>query len=98
MVNRLIILGMVAMCAFIPISILAASDEIPDWIKNNAKWWSDGQITQDEFIQGIQYLIEREILEIPQYDSIQEDSSNVVPEWVKNNAGWWACALIRNMP
>jgi len=31
--------------------------KIPDWIRINAKWWSDDQISDDEFINGIQYLI-----------------------------------------
>ncbi len=68
--------------------------KIPEWIKNNAKWWSEGQITQDDFIQGTQYMIQQGLLEVPPSDSTQEDSSNVVPEWVKNNAGWWADGLI----
>jgi predicted secreted protein with PEFG-CTERM motif len=29
---------------------------IPAWIKNNAKWWSQGSITDDDFAKGIQYL------------------------------------------
>ena len=29
---------------------------IPDWIKNNAGWWSDGQIDDDSFVSGIQWL------------------------------------------
>ncbi len=30
---------------------------IPDWIKNNAGWWADGQIDDNAFVSGIQYLI-----------------------------------------
>ena len=26
---------------------------IPDWIKNNAGWWSDGQIDDNSFVSGI---------------------------------------------
>ena len=38
--------------------------EIPTWIKNNAGWWSDGQIDDEAFVQGIQYLITNGILQI----------------------------------
>ena len=31
--------------------------EIPGWIKNNAGWWADGQIDDNSFVLGIQYLI-----------------------------------------
>ena len=30
---------------------------IPAWIKNNAGWWADGQIDDNSFVSGIQYLI-----------------------------------------
>jgi len=33
------------------------SNEIPAWIKNNACWWSQGVITDGDFVNGIQYLI-----------------------------------------
>jgi hypothetical protein len=37
---------------------------IPPWIKNNAKWWSDGTITDSDFVQGIQYLITNGIIKL----------------------------------
>ena len=39
-------------------------NEIPSWIKNNAAWWADGQIDDNSFVQGIQYLIQNRILRI----------------------------------
>jgi len=63
--------------------------EIPSWIKNNAGWWSDGQIDDTAFIQGIQYLITEGIMDIPLTES-GESSGNEIPSWIKNNAGWWS--------
>ena len=40
------------------------SDEIPSWIKNNAGWWANGQISDKDFVSGIQYLIENGIMKI----------------------------------
>ena len=40
------------------------STEIPGWIKNNAEWWSSGQIDDNYFVQGIQWLIENDIMRI----------------------------------
>jgi hypothetical protein len=37
---------------------------IPDWIKNNAEWWAAGQIDDESFVQGIQYLIEKGIMKV----------------------------------
>jgi len=38
------------------------AEEIPSWIKNNADWWAQGLITDDDFVKGIQYLIENGIM------------------------------------
>jgi hypothetical protein len=38
---------------------------IPDWIKNNAGWWANGDIDDDSFVQGIQFLIKEGIMKIP---------------------------------
>lgn len=35
---------------------------IPGWIKNNADWWSEGLISEDEFVKGIEFLVENRIL------------------------------------
>ena len=37
---------------------------IPDWIRNNAKWWADGLITDEDYIKGLQYLISQGILKV----------------------------------
>lgn len=67
--------------------------KIPEWIKNNAGWWADGQIADSDFISGIQYLIKENIIQVPKTES-GESITKEVPEWIKNNAGWWADGLI----
>ena len=44
--------------------IESSSKEIPDWVRNNAGWWADGQIEDSDFVAGIQYLIENGIISI----------------------------------
>jgi len=63
---------------------------IPDWIKNNAGWWAEGQIDDTAFLQGIQFLIREGIMIIPPTESSGTSESQGVPDWIKNNAGWWA--------
>jgi len=41
-----------------------AKISVPDWIKNNALWWADGLITDDDFVKGIQYLVEKGIIRV----------------------------------
>ncbi len=38
--------------------------EIPKWIRDNAKWWSEGLISDQDYINGLQYLIKQGILKV----------------------------------
>ena len=42
----------------------ATPQEIPQWIKSNAEWWSQGLISDDDFVKGIQYLVEQGIITV----------------------------------
>ena len=61
---------------------------IPDWIRNNALWWSDEQIDDNTFIQGIEYLIKNDIIIIPQTQQ-ETTETKEIPPWIRNNAEWW---------
>jgi len=41
-----------------------AETSIPDWIKNNAGWWADGQIDDNTYVSGLQWLISNGIMKI----------------------------------
>ena len=42
----------------------SAAAKIPDWVKNNAGWWADGQIDDNSFVQGIQFMIKEGLMKI----------------------------------
>ncbi len=63
---------------------------IPSWIKNNAEWWSTGQITDSDFLAGIEFMIEKNIIVIPYLPEPESNSNHDVPNWIRNNASWWA--------
>ena len=78
-----------------PQTNVTQSTVIPVWIKNNAKWWSQGQIGDDQFIQGLQYMIQHGIIQIPtQSGSTAPSTIPPIPAWIKTNAGWWAAGQI----
>jgi hypothetical protein len=64
--------------------------DIPFWIKNSAGWWAEGQLSDSDFVSGIQWLIANGIIEIPYTEQSTETASGEIPDWIKNNAGWWA--------
>ena len=70
-------------------STAISGNHIPSWIKNTAKWWSEGTVSNSEFIQSIQYLIQQGTLKIPNYYSKSTTTQSLLP-WIKNNAALWA--------
>jgi hypothetical protein len=71
-----------------------AIQNIPEWVKKNAEWWSQGAIGDSDFVSGIQFLIKEGIMTIPETTQGRGSGSNEIPEWVKKNAEWWAAGAI----
>jgi hypothetical protein len=67
----------------------ASSYFIPAWIKHNAGWWASGKVGDSDFVKGIQYMIQNNIMKIPPSQG-GTTHSQVIPSWIKHNAGWWA--------
>ena len=68
---------------------------LPPWIKDLAKWWVTDKITGEHFSVAIEYMINNEIIKIPDTES-DDVSATIIPEWVKNNARWWAVGAIND--
>lgn len=43
---------------------LGQNSAIPDWYKTNGKWWSQQKISDSEFIRGLQYLVDKRVVQI----------------------------------
>jgi len=67
--------------------------EIPQWIRDTAKWWSEGSVTDSDFTGGISFLIKESIIIIPDLPSSTNFIEEKVPQWVKKTAGWWSDGL-----
>jgi hypothetical protein len=77
----------------------AQDAQIPDWVRNVADWWANDEISENEFLSGIEYLINNNIILIPFTPcsiSHTDSSDNMVPDWFKNNAKWWSEDLIED--
>ena len=65
MTRKFILLSaMLVMIAAFPLAVTAQSDAIPSWIKNTAGWWADDQISETEFVNSIEYLIDSGIIQV----------------------------------
>ena len=55
-------------------------EKVPTWIKNNAKWWSEGNIDDDTFVSGVQFLMKEKIVNIP--DLPEQSLEKIKPTFV----------------
>ena len=82
--------------ATVPNSYGQEDIQIPTWIKDVAGWWANNEISEKEFLSGIEYLINNNIILLGHIPCSPADtlSTESVPDWVKNNAKWWSEDLI----
>ena len=82
------LLVLIMMCGM----TLAHAQSVPDWVKNTAGWWSTDAISETEFVNAIEFLVNEEIIKVQGTQSTSQ--SQGVPDWVKNTAGWWSTDAI----
>ena len=70
------------------ISFTVTSPDIPNWIKNNANSWSSSSISDSQFTNDLEYLVEQGIISLPTSD-LSNIGDEMIPDWIKNNAKWW---------
>ena len=68
---------------------------IPNWIKNIAGWWAEGKTGKTDFVNGIRYLIDNDIIQIPD-TVVSSNSEQDIPPWIKNTALWWSQGLVED--
>ncbi|WP_177592984.1 pentapeptide repeat-containing protein [Candidatus Nitrosopelagicus brevis] len=69
------------------------ADNTPDWVKNTAGWWATDAISEIEFVNAIEFLVNAGIINVSTSND-GKTSTEGIPDWVKNTAGWWATDAI----
>ena len=62
--NTILLFALVAAVAAFPLAASAQSDAVPSWVKNTAGWWADDQISETEFVDSMEYLIDSGIIDV----------------------------------
>ena len=65
------------------LSIDAQQDfNIPQWVKNNALWWGQGDISDADFISGMKFLIDQKVLQVSttEDDELEVEASKLDKE------------------
>lgn len=65
----------------------ATTHLVPQWIKHNALKWSQQEISDDDFLNGMRWLVEHQI--IPVEDIVETEDNSIIPDSVKKIAYSW---------
>lgn len=59
----------------------AVAQEVPEWVKNNALWYGQGDISEAEFLNAIKFLIESGIIVVEFSEVVSEmrDAQVIIP-------------------
>jgi hypothetical protein len=55
----------IVFAAGLSLTVSATDSDIPEWVKNNAKWWSEGSISETDYVTSLEYLISNGIIDVP---------------------------------
>lgn len=75
-----------------PSSFAQEEDLVPDWIRWPMEWWISGEISDEEFMESLGYLIDEGILNVSL--DIQSSTSSEIPSWVRHTGEWWVVGEI----
>ena len=56
-------------------------DLVPEWVKNTAKWYGEGSISETEFLNAIKFLIEQRIIQV---DSVIDKEEEMIKHGTAN--------------
>ena len=76
MKNSILKITIIAISIVILVSFstdFANAENVPNWIKNNALWYGQGEITETEFLNSIKFLIENDILVLDNDNEIKRN-------------------------
>ncbi len=65
-ISKLTILIVIMALAGIAVftSAFAETEAIPTWVKSIAGWWSEGKVSDSDFVSAMQFLIDKQIIKI----------------------------------
>ncbi len=70
----------------------AAGATVPGWVRTSTGYWVDGAVSDSEFVDAIQYLINEGVVVVPPPSgdpAAPAAGGAAVPQWLKATAGHW---------
>jgi len=69
---------------------------IPEWVKNTASYWTSGKISDTEYTNALNYLLENKSMMMPQSKKTIAEQNIIMPVWIKKNSEKWANGQLSN--
>ena len=63
---------------------------IPNWVKQTTNWWAITSISDQKFTDGIQYLIKKEFIIIPENKKFENTNELKMMSSIRNNLSIWS--------
>jgi len=63
---------------------------IPQWLKNNASWWLDNEISDEDFFSAFQFYIKQNLIIVPNEENLGEVKATSLPTWITQTVVWWS--------
>ena len=79
--KKIVIPAMMSVVLLITFSANADAQTVPEWVKNNALWYGQGEISEQEFLNAMKFLIEQGVLviEVSEPAPSVQDASVIIP-------------------
>ena len=88
-------IALLAAIGILSLTITSAhAESVPEWVKNTAKFWAEGKITDTEFLNAIKFLVQKDIIKLDTKSAVKS-LSNVANVEIPNgnsqaaNAGFY---------
>ena len=59
---KCIIASLLVLSVFVLVTPSAFAENVPEWVKNTAGWWADDKISEEEFVNAIEFLVKENIM------------------------------------
>ena len=63
--------------------------QIPDWFKQTTEFWNSQNMSDDEYIKTLEFLLDEKLIHLPQTKIPKENSDSEIPIWIHDNAIKW---------
>ena len=84
--NKVLIISVLAVILLsVTVTSISAQSkyDIPGWVKGVAGFWSEGKITDDEFGDGLSFLIDNNIIKVPKIKQLESENTKLKNDIVK---------------